>query len=59
VHAVPSVRRGATTFTLFTLGREAGRTQMKKLLLLGALTAITLFQAAQPSEAYFRGKWCA
>jgi hypothetical protein len=32
---------------------------MKKLLLLGALTAITLFQAAQPSEAYFRGKWCA
>ena len=41
------------------IGREAGRTQMKKLLLLGALTAITLFQAAQPSEAYFRGKWCA
>ena len=32
---------------------------MKKLLLLGALAAIGLVQASQPSEAYFRGKWCA
>jgi hypothetical protein len=40
-------------------GREAGRTEMKKLLLIGALAAIALVQAAQPSEAYFRGKWCA
>jgi hypothetical protein len=54
---MPCLRRGVRE--TFTLGREAGRTQMKKLLLLGALTAITLFQATQPSEAYFRGKWCA
>jgi hypothetical protein len=32
---------------------------MKKLLLIGALTACALVQATQPSQAYFRGKWCA
>jgi hypothetical protein len=31
---------------------------MKKLLLIGAL-ALTALVQAQPSEAYFRGKWCA
>jgi hypothetical protein len=31
---------------------------MKKLLLIGALAAVALVQA-QPSQAYFRGKWCA
>jgi hypothetical protein len=31
---------------------------MKKLLLIGAL-AITALVQVQPSEAYFRGKWCA
>ena len=31
---------------------------MKKLLLIGALAATALIQA-QPSEAYFRGTWCA
>ena len=31
---------------------------MKKLLLIGALAATALIQA-QPSQAYFRGKWCA
>ena len=41
------------------MGREAGRIQMKKLLLLGALAATALIQASQPSEAYFRGTWCA
>ena len=32
---------------------------MKKLLLIGALAATALIQASQPSEAYFRGTWCA
>lgn len=32
---------------------------MRKILILGALAATALFQAAQPSEAYFRGNWCA
>lgn len=31
---------------------------MKKLLLIGALAATALVYA-QPSQAYFRGKWCA
>jgi hypothetical protein len=31
---------------------------MKKLLLVGALAATALVYS-QPSEAYFRGKWCA
>jgi hypothetical protein len=31
---------------------------MKKLLLIGAL-ALTALVQAQPSEAYFRGNWCA
>ena len=31
---------------------------MKKLLLIGALAAAALVQA-QPSQAYFRGDWCA
>jgi hypothetical protein len=31
---------------------------MKKFLLIGALAATALVQA-QPSEAYFRGSWCA
>jgi hypothetical protein len=31
---------------------------MKKLLIAGALAATALIQA-QPSEAYFRGNWCA
>ena len=31
---------------------------MKKLLMIGAL-AITALVQAQPSQAYFRGNWCA
>jgi hypothetical protein len=31
---------------------------MKKLLFVGALAA-TAFVQAQPSQAYFRGTWCA
>ena len=31
---------------------------MKKLLLIGAIAATALVQA-QPSQAYFRGNWCA
>jgi hypothetical protein len=31
---------------------------MKRLLLTSAIAATALFQA-QPSEAYFRGNWCA
>ena len=31
---------------------------MKKLLMIGAL-AITALVQAQPSQAYFRGTWCA
>src|SRR5262245_51610275 len=32
--------------------------QMKKILLIAALATVALVQA-QPSEAYFRGNWCA
>jgi hypothetical protein len=32
---------------------------MKKLLLIGALAGTALVQSQQPSEAYFRGAWCA
>jgi hypothetical protein len=39
-------------------GRKAGRFQMKKILLIAALATVALVQA-QPSEAYFRGNWCA
>jgi len=39
-------------------GRKAGRAQMKKILLIAALATVALVQA-QPSEAYFRGNWCA
>jgi hypothetical protein len=41
--------------------REAerpGETEMKKLLLIAALATVALVQA-QPSQAYFRGNWCA
>ena len=31
---------------------------MKKILLIAALAATTLIQV-QPSQAYFRGNWCA
>jgi hypothetical protein len=31
---------------------------MKKLLLIGAM-AVTALVQAQPSQAYFRGSWCA
>lgn len=31
---------------------------MRKLLIVGALAATALIQA-QPSEAYYRGTWCA
>ena len=31
---------------------------MRKLLIIGALAATALVQA-QPSQAYFRGTWCA
>jgi len=39
-------------------GREAGRAKMKKILLIAALATTALVQA-QPSEAHFRGNWCA
>jgi hypothetical protein len=39
-------------------GRKAGRAQMKKILLIAALATVALVQA-QPSQAYFRGNWCA
>jgi hypothetical protein len=42
----------------FTRGRKAGRHQMRKFLIIGALATTALIQA-QPSEAYFRGAWCA
>jgi len=32
---------------------------MRKLLIVGALAAAGLVNASQPSEAYFRGAWCA
>jgi hypothetical protein len=35
-----------------------GETEMKKLLLIAALATVALVQA-QPSQAYFRGNWCA
>jgi hypothetical protein len=35
-----------------------GEIAMKKILLIAALATIALVQA-QPSEAYFRGNWCA
>jgi hypothetical protein len=54
--AVPPSAR--TRASIGTLGRKAGRTHMKKLLLIGALAATALMYS-QPSHAYFRGKWCA
>jgi hypothetical protein len=32
---------------------------MRKFLILGALAAAGLVNGSQPSEAYFRGTWCA
>jgi hypothetical protein len=40
------------------LGRKAGRAHMKKLLIIAALASTALIQS-QPSQAYFRGTWCA
>ena len=39
-------------------GRQAGKDHMKKLILIGGLAAAALI-SPQPSQAYFRGTWCA